>query len=320
MLQFLPERRLSASECLEKIHEIERTLITTPTRSAHQAISATPTEKASVLTTLMWASKDGHKRRRSPDSNIHADSDRRKTAVRYKPIHDDTTIHPQTYNISNAPLYSGRRSTMYESVLDFLSSIQDGVDGNETPDSRTTGVVQTLCHQLERLKIDEIKTHTDHDAERTILTAVTETREFTLANFTSSDLANSIADLAHHLTQIMHLWSPDPETLHHGHVGYSSYQDEGETARDSHVRNLMQQIDPVEDESCEGARTPTTASPARRRPLSVTEKSPSWPAEDTDKWTTDSSLHPYGRTCPSALLDVVNVSGCASPSLGIASI
>ncbi|KAH9827207.1 hypothetical protein Tdes44962_MAKER03017 [Teratosphaeria destructans] len=200
MLQFLPARSRSASECLEKVREIESALWTIPRRSTHQAISATPTEKASALTTPIWVPKDGRKRQRSLDSNSHADSNRRKTVAWYKPLQHGTTMQPQTYDSSNALSYSNRRSTEYESVLGFLRGIQIGADHSETPDLRTTGVVQTLCHQLERLEIDEIKAHTDHNAKRTILTAVTKTREFTLANLTSSDLANSIADLACQLT------------------------------------------------------------------------------------------------------------------------
>ena len=318
MLQLRPERRLSASDCLGKLHDIERDMLRTTVLSTHQNNSATPTENPSVLTTLMWASKDGDKRQRSPDSNIDADYSRR-SAARKEPVHYTTAICSQTSTISYVSLdFSGQRGTVYESVLELLRTIQDGANGNEATDSHTTAMVQTLVDQVERLKIGEIKKHTDHDAERTILTAVTEAREFTLANFTSSDLANSMADLAHHLTQMMHLWSPDLETSHDGRVSRRSHQDQGETVRSSHVRNLMPQMDPVEGELCEEARTPTTASPARRQPVAMSEKSPSWPAEDTDKWTMDSALHPFGLTCPSALLDIVNASGCAPPSSGIA--
>jgi hypothetical protein len=220
MLRVRPEKRLSASECLQEMStlklrlDIETAMQSPSTREASQIDSGTPTEKASVLTTLMWGSKS--KRQRSPDPGHDADFNK-KTAIRQERDNYNATVCSQTYPIANASLwFDGQRGPMYESVLELLQDIQ--IDGNEATDSRTSDVVQELCRRFERLQITEIIKSIDQDAEQTILTAVTKAREFRLANLTACDRAISVAGLADHLSRMMDLIDPDPETTLHDHA------------------------------------------------------------------------------------------------------
>ena len=222
MLRYRPEKRLAASECLEEALRIELELglekaIETPsTRAVSQTGSGTPTEKASVLTTFLWAPKDGSKRQRSPDLSPHEDFNK-KTAIRQERDNQTESVYSQTYPIANASLwFDGQQGPICESVLELLKDIQ--IDGDGATDSRTFDLVRELCRKLERLQITEIIKSFDHDAEQTILTAVTKAREFPLASLTSSDLANSVDELADHLSRMMDLIDPDPETTPHDHA------------------------------------------------------------------------------------------------------
>ena len=322
MLQLQPKRRLSASECLEKVLGIKRAVQTTSPSRSYLANSTTSTEKASLLTTLMWASKDGCKRQRSPDSNFHAELNRR-TAVRKEYNDRNTAICSQTYAISNTSLLiSDRQSTMYESVLELLRDMHNGLDSGETTDSHTTGLVQTLCHQLERLKIAEIKTNTD-DAERTILTAVTEAREFTLASLTSSDLANSVADLAEHLSRLMQLYSPDPQTLSESAKKNRSSDGDLGAAISPPIGPAVNETDRAKVVSFQTASVSGTTRRNGEETLPtsgmhtttnhVTTSLTIWPTDASGGLSTASSDYAYGLTFPSALLDPIDVSGCAPP-------
>jgi hypothetical protein len=104
---------------------------------------------------------------------------------------------------------------VYESVLELLKDLQ--IDGEGATDSRTLALVQGLCRKFERLEIAEIIKSIDQDTKRTILTAIINAREFRLANLTASDRAIPVADLADHLSRMMDLIDPDPETTPHDH-------------------------------------------------------------------------------------------------------
>ena len=308
MLRSRPKKRLSASECLEEMPGlelalgIERALQSPSTREASQIDSGTPTQKASVLSTLMWGSNS--KRQRSPDTSPHADFNKR-TAVRQERDNHNAPVCSQTYPIANTSLwFDGQRGPMYKSVLELLKDIQ--IDGDEATDSCTSDLVQKLCRRFERLEITEIIKSIDQDAERTILTAVTKAREFRLANLTASDRAIPVADLADHLNQMMDLVDPDPGLPHDDHVSCPSQEDGEGTVSYSYVWNLLREVDHREGETIDGAMTPTQALP-----FPVVQKSPRWSTNDSVSWQTSQSK---GLTYPSAVSDVLNVSGYTIPT------
>ena len=301
MLRSRPEKRLSASACLEKVPTIERALQPPPTRTASPTDSGTPTEKASVLTTLMWGSNS--KRQRSPDTSPHDFN--KRTAVRQERDNHDAHVCSQTYPIANASLWlDGQRGPMYESVLELLKDVQ--MDGDEATDSHTSDLVQELCRKFEQLEITEIVKSIDQNAQRTILTAVTEAREFPLASLTSSDLANSVAVLAGHLHHLVDLLDPAPKIPHDGHVSYLPRKDGIETVSSSYIWNLLREVDHGEGETIDGATTPTQALP-----FPVVQMSPRWSTNDSDSWQTSRSR---GLTYPSTVSDVLNLSGCTIPA------
>ena len=112
-------------------------------------------EKAWVLTTLMWVSKDGYKRQRSPDSNFHTELNRR-TAVRKEQDDHNATICSQTYAISITSLYiSDRQSTLYESILELLRDFQDAIRGGRpflSIRSKAPEWKRTTCDRTGRLR------------------------------------------------------------------------------------------------------------------------------------------------------------------------
>ena len=159
---------------------------------------------------------------------------------------------------------------------------------------------------FEQLEVTEIIKSIDQDAERTILTAVIKVREFPIVNLTASERATSVADLAYHLTQLVPLMDLDPEISHDDHVSHTSQVDREETVSSSYVTNLLREVDHGDGETPDGATTPTQALPFPR-----VQKSPRWSAKDSDSWPTSPSR---GLTFPSAVSDVLNVSGCTIPS------
>ena len=310
MLRYRPEKRLAASECLEEVLRIARDLRlekpsqTPPTRATPQTGSGTPTEKASVLTTLLWAPKDSSKRQRSPDLSPRADFNK-KTAIRQERDNHNAPVYSQTYPIANASLwFDGQQGPICESVLELLKDIQ--IDGDGATDSRTFDLVRELCRKLERLQITEIIKSFDHDAEQTILTAVTKAREFPLASLTSSDLANSVDELADQLLRMANLLIPDLEVPYDGQVSRLSAEDGGETSSSTSVWNLLREVDHGEGETTDGATTPTQAIP-----FPVVQRSPKSLTDESDNWQTSRSR---GLTYPSAVSDILNVSGCTIPA------
>ena len=300
MLRVLPEMRLTASECLEEMDTLKLRLgieigVQSPsTREASQIDLGTPTEKASVLTTLMWESNT--KRQRSPTSNPLTDFSKR-TAIRRERGERNASNRSRTYPIANASLFfSGQQRATCESVLELLKDMQ--VD-DEAIDSRTSDLVHSLCRKFERLGIVEVIRSIDQDAERTTLMAVTEAREFELASFTSSDIFKSVAELADHLYHIMDRLDPDPEIPHDGHVKCPLQEDGKDMVSSSKVRNLLREVDHGEGETLDGATTPTQAVP-----FPVVQKSLTWSTIDSLSWQSQSR----GLTYPST------VSGCTIPS------
>ena len=311
MLQFRPERRLLASECLEKVLGIESALRATQTHITDQTSSMTPTENASVLNTPMWVPEDSYKRQRSPDPSFEADLGRRTTAFREERESDVTTVRLHAFASPDASLYfSGQPGPLYKDVLELLQNLQDGEDGNQSIDSHTTTLIQGLCHQFERLKVVEIKKRTNHEAGGITLTAITEAREFTLANLTSADLANSVAELADRLTQIMRLLSPSLGIARYSQ-GDSTPRQGAEMGKDFHGRNATTQIDPIKTRALEATRIETRSG--CKPSLPAVDDSGCRRTNDTDSWSDGSSLRSRGLTYPSALLDITNVSGCAPP-------
>ena len=310
MLRYRPERRLAASECLDKALRIElelgieKAMQSPSTQAASQTGSGTPTEKASVLTTLLWVPKDSSKRQRSPDLSPRADFNK-KTAIRQERDNHNAPVYPQTYPIANASLwFDGQQGPICESVLELLKDIQ--IDGDGATDSRTFELVRELCCKLERLQITEIIKSFDHDAEQTILTAVTKAREFPLASLTSSDLANSVDELADQLVRMANLLIPDLEARYDGQVNRLSSDDGGQTISGSNVWNLLHEVDHGEGETIDGSKTSMPALP-----FSVIQRSPKSLTNESDSWQTSRSR---GLTFPSAVSDILNVSGCTIPA------
>ena len=189
-------------------------------------------------------------------------------------------------------------------MLELLKDIQ--IDGDGATDSRTFELVRELCRKLERLQITEIIKSFDHDAEQTILTAVTKATECPLASLTSSDLANSVDELAGHLLHMVDLLVPASETPYNGPVSCPPQEDGEETISSSYIWNLLREVDHGEGETIDGATTPTQALP-----FPVVQKSPRWSTNDSFSWQTSQSK---GLTYPSAVSDVLNVSGCTIPA------
>jgi len=78
-------------------------------------------------------------------------------------------------------------------------------ESSETLESRTVALIQNLCQRLDWLNVDRIRAQVDDEAERTTVIGVSEAQDYTLASLTSSDEANSIADLARHLIHMTDL-------------------------------------------------------------------------------------------------------------------
>ena len=310
MLRYRPEKRLAASECLDKALRIElelgieKAMQSPSTQAASQTGSGTPTEKASMLTTLLWVPKDSSKRQRPSDLSPHPDFNK-KTAIQQERDNQTESVYSQTYPIANASLwFDGQQGPICESVLELLKDIQ--IDGDGATDSRTFVLVRELCQKLERLQITEIIKSFDDDAEQTILTAVTKAREFPLASLTSSDLANSVDELAGHLLHMVDLLVPASETPYNGPVSCPPQEDGEETISSSYIWNLLREVDHGEGETIDGATAPTQALP-----FPVVQKSPRWSTNDSVSWQTSQSK---GLTYPSAVSDVLNVSGCTIPA------
>jgi hypothetical protein len=124
----------------------------------------------------------------------------------------DHTSFPQTRADvkSLRPTYS-QRGTMYECVLELLRDIQMGTESNETLDSGTVALIHDLCQRLDWLNVERIRTQVDDEAERTTVIGVSKAQDYTLASLTSSDVANSVADLARHFIHITDLLSSDTQ-------------------------------------------------------------------------------------------------------------
>ncbi|KAK0837771.1 hypothetical protein LTS02_017903 [Friedmanniomyces endolithicus] len=257
-------------------------------RNEYRADPAAPTGRVSLLATLNYDPNDGSKRHRSPDLSSWAGTKKRMTATWKGPKQRDHTSYPQTRADANSlqPMY-GQRDTMYECVLELLRDIQTGSESSETLDSRTIGLVHDLCQRLDRLNIERIRTQIDDDAERTIVIGVSEAQDFTLASLTSSDVANSVADLARHFINMTDLLSPDPQTSKASDMNQDSVRIS---------KSTVKMLGPDQR-----GNTRIAHSESSNQPESVTTHTPvyqlSLPAID------------LGPTYPSAMLDALNMSG-----------
>ena len=307
MLRPEPMERLPASQCLEEAIGIqlevglEKAMQSPLTRNASQLGFGTPTEKASMLTTLMW--EPSSKRQRSPHSGGHATSTKR-TAIRQERDDQTESDYSHIYPIADASLwFDGQHGPMCESVLKLLKDMQ--IDGDGATDSRTFELVRALCQKLKQLQITEIEKSFDLDAEQTILMAITETKAFPLASLTSSDLANSVDELAVQLLRMADLLAPDFVVQFGDQAGRLSTEDGGDAINNSSMWNLLHEVDYGDRETNDGATTPT-----RALPFPSLHKSSESLTNELDSWHTDRSR---GITFPSAASDVLNVSGCTIP-------
>ena len=325
-----PTEKCSALTTLARVSEHEEQVLDCeenrfPTNLSTIRLDRGSAEKPSRATQRAVAQKDSSKRQRSPDSFFREDCRSRKTAIREPGVNRRAKLSSRSYAISERSVrVSGQHRTMHVNVLEFLKDMQIGDGSNESPAARTPGSIDTLCQQFKRLKIAEVKMHNDHVTEQTIVTAVSEAREFMLASLTSSDLANSVADLAQHLTHIMQLLSPDPQTSSESAKRNASSQCDPALASSRYVGNTVNQIDPAKVVSFQ---TPSAGRTTRRNgeallpigdrptgPDHVIQSLASWPTNASDGLSTASSDYPYGLTFPAALLDEINVSGCAPPT------
>ena len=312
------------SEHEEQVQDCEENRF--PTNLSTFRLDNGSAERLSRATQRAVAQKDSSKRQRSPDSFFREDCrSSRKTAIREPGVNFRAKVSSRSYAISDRSVrVSSQHRTMHRNVLELLKDMQIGDGSNKRPDACTPGSIDTLCQQFKRLKIAEVKMHNDHVTEQTIVTAISEAREFTLASLTSSDLANSVADLAQHLTHIMQLLSPDPQTLSESATRNASSQYDPAPASSRYVVNTVEQIDPAKVVSLQ---TPSAGRTTRRdgeallpigeRPTGpdhVIESLASWPTDASDGLSTASIDYPYGLTFPAALLDETDVSGCAPPA------
>ncbi|KAK0973035.1 hypothetical protein LTR54_017428 [Friedmanniomyces endolithicus] len=186
---------------------------------------------------------------------------------------------------------------MYECVLALLRDIQMGTESNETLDSRTIVLVQDLCQRLDRLIIERIRTQIDEEAECTTVIGVSEAQDYTLASLTSSDVANSVADLARHFINMTDLLTPDPQTS----KASGGNQDSVRLSK-STVKMLgpdqRGNIRIAQSESSNQPKSVKTHTPVHQLSLPVIDLG---------------STHPIGRTYPSAMLDALNMSGGGQP-------
>ena len=261
-----------------------------------------------------------YKRPRSPDSNFgqHRGSNK-ETASRRPHVNRRSKSFPRTYVISD-------RSTDFsgQTVVELLNDVQIGDSRNEHPDSLTHGLIETLREQFRQLKINKVKVHNNDGAEQTIVTAVSEARDFVLASLTSTDLENTVADLAVHVTYTMQLLSPDAQILSEQSVADKSSPHDRAAASSRHINNAIDRIEPAEAVSFQTA----SVGRASRRigepmlpigdrcttPNHMIQNLASWPTNASDGLSTALSDYPYGLTFPSALLDQISVSGCGPPA------
>ena len=220
---------------------------------------------------------------------------------------DDQTEsdYSHIYPIADASLwFDGQHGPICESVLKLLKDIQ--IDGDGATESRTFDLVRALCRKFEQLQVTEIERFFDLDAEQTILTAITETKAFPLASLTSSDLASSVDELADQLLRMADLLVPDFVVPFGDQANRLPAEDGGDPIDNLSVWNLLREVDHGDSETNDGATTPTQAVP-----FPVLHRSPRSSTNELDSWHTDRSR---GMTFPSAVSDVLNVSGCTIPA------
>lgn len=195
-------------------------------------------------------------------------------------------VRSQGRSISRTYAFSDRRlryddgsiqfRTMYDAVLALLMDLQLGDNASQATDDHTPVLVADLCEYFTRLEITGMRlTQNDHTDGATVK-AVSNSREFVLASLTSSELMSSTADLAAHLVHMLQLQSP-------------------------RLRNTT--LDPAGDSHFQADYT------------AQDDYHPSRANDDVDSQTTMASAQQYGLTYPSALLDDINNSGCAIPTL-----
>lgn len=233
MLRLKPEQRHLASKCLEKALGLDGAQPGKFEVGNLRADSATPTAKFPTFANPAQF-PESKKRQRSPDPGFHEScGSSKKTAVGAPSFDRDERRFLHVHPISN-PLArsSSQRVAIYGSVLNLLRHLQVKKGRYEISDSRTKAQVDVLCQQFRRLNIVEVKTYNDLANERTIVIAVSEVREFTFASFTSSDLSNSVANLAQHFTGLMRLLSPNPMTSRNSRLSHTC-QDNGAEAMES---------------------------------------------------------------------------------------
>ncbi|KAK3114101.1 hypothetical protein LTR53_007919 [Teratosphaeriaceae sp. CCFEE 6253] len=268
--------------------------------------------KASLLTTLSYDPNDGNKRHRSPDPNVCGGTKKRMTAIWKSPKQHNHTSHLQACADAKSPPPSHRQpDTMYECVLELLRDIRIGTESNETLVSRTIALVHDLCQRLDRLNIENICTETDDEAERTTVIGVSETQNFTLASLTSSDVASSMADLAQHFIHMTDLMIVDPETSQAGDVNQDSVGLSRSVVRIPSAGQPRHML--IASEGLDRSKSVKTPTQVYQLSLSAINLGSSRSTEAAASCATDFAANPTRRTCPSAMLDALNMSGDGQP-------
>ncbi|KAK1807767.1 hypothetical protein LTR12_017882 [Friedmanniomyces endolithicus] len=165
-------------------------------------------------------------------------------------------------------------------------------ESNETLDSRTVALIQNLCQRLDWLNVDRNRTQVDDEAERTTVIGISEAQDYTLASLTSSDEANSMADLARHFIHMMDL------------LEYNQNAVSGPARTYTHCANES-------SDQHKSAKTPTAVYPLSLPP--AIDLGSSRRTEAIARYAANSTAHPVGQAYPSAMLDALNMSGGSRP-------
>lgn len=315
MLQYQPEERLPAHACLEKVNLLKQSVLPVESRAG----SLTPTEPASVLSTRIWAPESSNKRRRSLDSNGTTESDRRRICAGRRNDLPLRRSFAQTYVISKASLfYSGDGGPVYENVLELLKELQLGgaSQPNNDYDSHTVSYLRALCGELQRLHVVQIQKSFCDSTEQTILTATTDDHDFILASLTSSDLENSVAHLAEHLTGILLLRSLEHKPREDSSANPSPDADRDATVVFSEVYKDIEKANAAAASRVIGGQSILPSS-APQDPAGSGPRSTCWSTTDASESPSLFPPHQRGLTYPSSLSDPIKVSGCTPPSSSI---
>lgn len=314
MLQYQPEERLPAHACLAKVNRLKQSLLHVESRAG----SLTPTEPASVLSTRMWPPERSCKRQRSPDSNFTAAPDRRRTLVVRRNNLPFGMSFGHTYTMSEASLfYSGDRGPVYENGLELLKELQlGGASQPNSDDSPTVSHLRALCGELQRLHVAQTQKSFCDSTEQTILTATTDDHDFILASLTSSDLENSVAHLAEHLSGILLLRSLEHKPREGASANTNPDADRDTTVVYSEVYKDIEKASAAAA-PCLIGRQSVLPSSTPQDPAGVDPQSTCWSTTDADESPSLFLPHQRGLTYPSSLSDPAKVSGCTPPSSSI---